>query len=237
MAGILMIAAGLTGIGYWLYQQPAIAADAARNELTAATQTLQPTIGILLSLDLAVGEANASQQLVNVNAEARSLFDIAGTLPNTLSRERSIAADIAGQALEGSRILNDAYAYRSAVIPILEQPEFETDPSLIALDDAAATFGLWQNRFQGVAAALPTGIMSALGDELNLISGKLDALQTGYLDALRTGDIGDVALVTGELETTLEAAEAILSTEFDQMASAALVEFANAEESIRLLLG
>jgi len=236
MSGILMIAAGLTGVGFWLYQQPTIATETAHDELNAAARTLQPTIESLIAIDLSVAESDVSSQLVSIDADARSLFNVAGALPNTLSDERSIAADVAGQALEGSRILNDAYAYRTAVTPILEQPDFETDPALIALDDAAASFGLWQTRFQGVATALPSGVMNQLGDELNLISGSLDTFQTRYLDALRTDNAGGVALVLHELEMSLGQAESMLIAEFDDMTAAASVQFEKAAEAINLLL-
>ena len=236
MAGILMIAFGVTGIGYWLYQQPTVATRAAHDELVETAATLQPTIAAILALDLAeVG--STTSQLALVNTSARSLFEVAGTLPNSLSNERSIAAEIAGQSLEGTRILNNAYAYRSAVLPLLEAPQFETDPDAIGLDDAAAVFGIWQTRFQGVATALPSGIMGRLGDELSLISGDLDALQTRYLDALRLDDPEGAALVVHELDSRLGDGGLMLITEFDEMSAAARTQFMKAAEAINLLLG
>jgi hypothetical protein len=236
MAGILMIAAGLTGFGFWVYQQPKIAADAAQEELIALAQSLEPAIGTLIASDLSIAETDMSRQLVSIDADARTLFDVAGALPSSLSGQRSLAANIAGQALEGSRILSNAWAYRSAVVPILENPGFETDPALIALDDAAAAFGLWQTRFQAVATALPSGVMDQLGDEIFLISGSLDTIQTGYLDALRTDDSEGVALVLYELETKLGNAGALLATEFDESSEAASVQFEKAAKAISLLL-
>ena len=44
MAGILMIALGLIGLGYWSYQQPSLAVEAAHNDLLASAQMLQPSI-------------------------------------------------------------------------------------------------------------------------------------------------------------------------------------------------
>lgn len=236
MAGILMIAVGLTGVGFWIYQQPTVATETAHEELITAVQALEPAIDTLIAIDLSVAQAEISRQLLRIDADARSLFDVAGALPPSLGTQRSIAADIAGQALEGSRILNNAWAYRSAVVPILENPDFETDPSLIALDDAAAAFGLWQTRFQGVATALPSGLMDQLGDELILISGTLDTLQTRYLDALRTDDSAGVALVLHELEASIGKARALLDTEFDSTSAAALAQFEKAAEAISLLL-
>lgn len=237
MAGILMIAMGLTGLGYWIYNQPAQAAEAAQGELLATARTLQPTIEAILTLDLATTGSDASDQLVIVNGAARSLFDVAGTLPSTLSNERSIAVDIAGQSLEGARILNGAYAFRSAVVPILEVPAFEANPALISSDDAASTFGVWQSKFQNVTGALPSGLMDLTGAEITLISDDLDGLQTRYLDALRTDDPGAVALVLQELGVRLGNAEALLKTEFDDMSALARIQFSRASQAIDLLLG
>ena len=237
MAGILMIALGLTGLGYWIYQQPSLAVEAAHDDLLDSAQILQPSIEAVLAVDTAAAGSDVSEQLVLINADARSLFNVAGALPKTLSNERSIAADIAGQALEGSRILNDAYAYRSAVLPILVVPDFETDPALITLDDAAATFGLWQTHFQDVIAALPAGMMNELEGELTLISANLEVLQTRYLDALRTDNPGGVAIVVHELNTSLADAEMLFHVEFDEMSTIAQAQFIKALESINLLFG
>lgn len=235
MAGVLMIALGLVGIGYWLYQQPTVATQAARDELVATAEALKPAIDAILAMDL-VATDSTMVELALINSNARSLFEVAGTLPNALSDERSIAVDIAGQSLEGTRTLNDAYAYRSAVVPILEIPDFETDPNLIALDDAAATFGTWQTRFQGVASALPSGIMSRLGDEISTISGELDTMQTSYLDALRTDDEETVALLVRNLSMRLGDTAILAETVFTETAATAAVQFAKAAESIESLL-
>jgi len=236
MAGILMIAMGLTGLAYWIYSQPAQAAEAAQNELLATARTLQPNIEAILTLDLATSDAQASEQLVDINSYARSLFDVAGTLPNTLSNERAIAADIAGPSLEGIRILNGAYAYRSAVVPILEIPAFEANPALVSPEDAASVFAVWQSRFEAVTGALPAGLMDQMGAELTLLSGDLPGLQTRYLDALRTDDPGAVALVLQQLAERLGNAKILLNAEFDDMASLARTQFSNATEAIDLLL-
>ena len=123
------------------------------------------------------------------------------------------------------------------MLPILAVPDFETDPALIALDDAAATFALWQTRFQDVTDALPAGMMNQLEAELTLISGNLQVLQTRYLDALRTDDPGGVAIVVDELSTSLADAELLFNTEFDEMSTIAQVQFTKAVESINLLFG
>jgi hypothetical protein len=79
--------------------------------------------------------------------------------------------------------------------------------------------------------------MGRLGDELSLISGDLDALQTRYLDALRLDDPEGAALVVYELDSRLGDGGLLLITEFDEMSAAARTQFMKAAEAINLLLG
>jgi len=236
LIGMLLIAVGLAGAGYWIYQQPGQASQAAQDELTANAAILKPTLESVMATGLSTAEGGITKELRLINADARSLFNLSGALPESLSDERSIAAAIASQALEGSRLVNDANAYRSAVIPILAAPEFETDPALIALDDAAVSFGSWQARFKAVTAALPAGTMTALGEELTLTTEGLNGLQSEYLDALRSNDRGETAKVIEELVTRLERAEIVLETEFETMSERARLQFSGALEAIELLL-
>jgi len=237
LAGILMAVLGLAGLGYWLSQQPGQATEAANSQLVATVETLKPNIESLLASDMSTTSGDLSGSIRLVNADARSLFSLSGTLLNSLDSEGSLAGDIASQALEGTRLVNDANAYRSAVIPILAVPTFETDPALIAIDDAALSFGSWQARFIAVTTALPPGTMTALGDELESIAAELDGLHTKYLDAVRNGDRGGTAVAIHTLDTRLEQAEMILETEFETMAERARLQFTGALEAIDLLLG
>lgn len=232
-----MVVLGLAGLGYWLYQQPGQATEAAHSQLVATVETLKPNIESLLASDMSTTSGDLSGSIRLVNADARSLFNLSGTLPNSLDSAGSLAGDIASQALEGTRLVNDAHAYRSAVIPILAVPEFETDPALIAIDDAALSFGSWQARFIAVTAALPSGTMTALGNELESIAAELGGLYTKYLDAVRNDDRGSTAVAIHTLGTRLEQAEMILETEFETMAKRARLQFTGALEAIDLLLG
>lgn len=122
VTGVLLIAVGLAGIGYWIYQQPAAAATAARAELIAVVDGLEPHLSALetlsASLSLPTIEPGAST-LSSVRSAARDVSDMSATLPSALDPERSISADIAGDALDAARLVGDAITYKGAVIPIL----------------------------------------------------------------------------------------------------------------------
>ena len=237
MAGMLMIATGLVGIGYWVYQQPEAAADAAMAELQEQVALLRPVLGALIESDLSNTGSDLSASLMEIDTVARTVFDTSGTLPGSLSEQRAIAADIAGDALEGSRLINDAHAYRSAVIPILAVPTFQADPNLIRLDEAAREVGEWQTHFNSVASALPEGTMTELGSELTLISGELDAIQTRYLDALRSDDRFGAHSALDDLSKRLRTAEGMLASSMERVLGRARERLTNALAGVELLVG
>lgn len=194
MASVLtLIIGGLTVAGLWLWQRPEAMAAASSSEVTTSAETLESElVGLRDTNNNLLGpefdSSAASAQSLAVDGAARALFDTAGALSDAAAPRRSLAVDVATTALDASRLIRDAVAYRSAVIPILVAPDLETDPDLIGLDDAVRDFGAWQQQFNQVRSALPTGTMSEVSSELELVAGNLASIQGRYVDALRDDD-------------------------------------------------
>ena len=240
LIGVLMVAAGLVGTGFWIYQQPAAAAAGAREELVAVVDSLEPHLNALgnlnASLTLPTIEPGTST-LSAVKSAARDVFDTSATLPSALNVEGSISADIAGDALDAARLVGDAIAFKGAVIPILAAPTFETNPDLIAIDGAAREFGAWQAQFDSVRTALSPGMMSTLSSELALISGELESIQNRYLDALRTEDQFGTRSAINDLNNRLTDAENILNNSLVEVQERADQRIADALTGIGLISG
>ena len=238
LIGLLMIAAGLVGVGYWIYQQPAAAAAAAGEELVAVVDSLEPHLGALASLNASLtlpAIEPGTSTLSAARSAARNVFDTSATLPPQLDIERSISADIAGDALDAARLVGDAIAFKGAVIPILAAPKFETDPDLIAIDDAAREFGAWQAQFDSVRTALSPGMMSVLNSELTLISGELESIQNRYLDAIRTDDRFGTHSAINDLGNRLSDVENILNTSLSDVQERANQRIDDALSGIALI--
>jgi hypothetical protein len=96
------------------------------------------------------------------------------------------------------RLAREATAYRLAVLPILAAPALETDPSLVALDEAARLFGDWQLTFDETREALPEDLLPETTDRLAELSSDLPSLLNQYMDALREDDAAAAeAVMTG----------------------------------------
>lgn len=211
----LMMAVGIVAIGLWLYQRPAALAAEAMLEVQASASVLTPELVTALELNNSLLDqdpvpATVIASLLTLDAQARDLFEASAMLPSSEAASRIRAADAASEALDASRLLGTSYAYRAAVIPILAVPGFETDPSLVALDEAARRFGEWQAKFDSVRSALPAGSMPPVTAELAVISGDLDSLQSRYLDAVRKGDMLETIKVIEDLRGRLTVVEGML---------------------------
>ena len=222
LSASLLMAAGLVGIGFWIYQRPAALASEALIEVHASASALSPEL--IAAQELNKGLLDQEQipstviaALLTLDAHARDLFEASAMLPSSKAASRTLAANVATEALDASRLLGTSYAYRAAVIPILAAPEFETDSSLVALDDAARRFGEWQSKFDSVRSALPTSTLTPVTTELAFISGDLDSLQTRYLDALRKGDRSGAITAVDDLSERLTAAEGMLFSELSEV--------------------
>lgn len=216
VAMVIVLLAGAVGFGYWLYQRPALVEEASAAELVARANALDEVLPELeefnqnlLSLDPATGTSS----LFSVESEARALFEASGGLADTQSEMRRASSEAAGSALDGVRLINEAHSYRSAVLPILTLPDLETDPELIALDEAARAFGDWQLVFDDVRSALPESVMSDVTRRLDMLAGNLDSILTNYVDALREdnpeaaqGVLSDLGGRLGEIHESMDSA-------------------------------
>ncbi len=238
----LLMAAGLIGIGFWIYQRPAALASEALTKVQTSASALSPELVAAQELnnrllDQGLMPNTVMAALLTLDSKARDLFTTSATLPSSEATFRTRAADSASGALDASRLLGTSYAYRAAVIPILAAPEFETDASLVALDDAARQFGEWQSKFDSVRSALPAGTLSPVTTELAIISGDLDSLQTRYLDAIRKGDRWGAITVGNELNHRLANAEGILYSGLSEVQAKVQSRIDKALSTIELLLG
>ena len=229
--GLLTIMALLVGaltVGtIWLIQRPAVQADSAATAMQSAAQSLRPELISLSGIagrlaDQDLDSTAIAAQTRAVDARARELFNAAGALPTTSSGLRGAAADVATSALDASRLINDAAAYRATVIQILIPPPLETDPELVALDEAVRAFGAWQQSFNQVRSALPTGTMTRVSDQLALLAGNLESIQSRYVDALRDDDTAAARAVVRDLADQLAVAETALRTSVADVESRAL---------------
>jgi hypothetical protein len=239
---ILLMAVGIVAIGLWLYQRPVALAAAAMLEVRASASALSPDLTTASELNNSLLDRNQAPatvigSLLTLDAHARELFEASAMLPSSESASRTRAADAAGEALDASRLLGANHAYRAAVIPILAAPEFETDPSLIALDEAAKRFGEWQARFDTVRSALPAGSLSSVTAELAVISGDLDSLQTRYLDALRRDDMVGAIIIVENLSKRMAVAEGMLYSGLSGVQTNIQRRIDKALSTIELLVG
>ncbi len=215
IAAVTLLLGALTAGAIWLWQRPAVSADAALASVESAAEALEPELVALSEMtpDLFSQQLDSTAvtaQTQVVNELARDLFNSAGALPPSETDLRTAAADAATSALDASRLISDAIAHRSTVVQILVPPALETDPELVALDDAVRAFGAWQQNFNEVRSALPDNVISEVSRDLVLIAGTLESIQGRYIDALRDDDSAAAMGALADLTDRLEATENIL---------------------------
>ena len=216
----MALVAVLAGFAYWLYQRPAALQEASAIDLVSRAAGLDAALPVLEEFNdalLIADPATGPSALFAVESEARSVFEAAGGLASAQTELRRAASEAAGSALDGVRLATEAHAYRAAALPILAAPEFETDPSLIELDEAARDFGDWQLAFDVVRTALSESVMSDATQQLDILSGDLNALLTRYVDALREDDMAGAGEVVSDLETRLEEIGEVLERSVEEV--------------------
>ena len=205
--GIILVAGA--AIAYWLYQEPASSAAAALGEVQTEAEALATAIDevapLVADLDLdRLPEANQDASVFfQMGETARAMFAASADLPADASDDRSTAAEAAGLAIDASRQLMDATAYRTALEPALILPLLETDPGLTDITTATDAFTEWRAGFESVRAALPSGIADQASAALETISTGLETTQTAYLDAIRTGNRTAAVEIVGTLRADL----------------------------------
>jgi hypothetical protein len=215
---LISLAAAVTGAGLWLYHQPDSAATSALGQVRAEAEALSDAIAEVLPLvdgldsDRLPDENRNAAVFFEMGERARTMFTVSAELPAAESADRGAAAGAAGLAIDVSRQLMDATAYRSAVEPALTLPVLEVDPELTDLATATESFTEWRAGFDSIRAGLPVGVATGTSVALDEISTGLEATQTDYLDALRTGSRTAAVEVLGRLRAELlRARQAMLS--------------------------
>ncbi len=213
LTALIILASTLGLFAYWLYQRPAaMVAEAVSSveEVAGQLQSELQTIAAATATLEAPDPRTPLPEMLALDAAARALFEASASLPASETTSRAAAVNAAGDALDVTSVMGDAFAYRAAVIPVLVAPDLETDPALIALDEAAQAFAVWQTQFDAVRAALPAGGLSSVTSQLDAVSSDLDSIRVKYLDSLREDDRWGAIVALRRLDERLSEAEGAL---------------------------
>lgn len=217
---LIALVVGVAGLGFWLYQRPAIQEQAAFEEVTRHAEALQSGIPLLeqFNADLLVADpTQGTSGLFDVEREARALFQASGDMTSAHGALRPASSRAAQAAIEGTKLAAESHIYRAAILPVLIAPGFETDRDLIELDEAARVFGEWQLSFDEVRTALPDGVLPDVTRQLDILSGDLNSILARYLDALRLDDVSAVEGVLADLNLRLTRADDALATALEDV--------------------
>jgi hypothetical protein len=237
IALVAVLAAAVAGAAFWLYRGSGEAAATASSQVRSEAEALSTVFGQVLPLvdDLDADRLPEANQDASVFFEmgerARAMFAASAGLPAEDSTHRAAAAEAAGLAIDASRQLMDATAYRTALEPALALPLLETDPDLTDLPTATEAFTEWRAGFESVRASLPTGVAAQTSAALDEISSNLEAIQTGYLDALRTDNRTAAVETLGNLRADLLSARQAMLADVADISGAVsgLIERARAD--------
>ncbi|MEX0865651.1 MAG: hypothetical protein WD269_12395 [Acidimicrobiia bacterium] len=215
LISIILLLAVVGAAAGWLYQRPQIEAAQARAVVQAAAATLEPEMVGLTELNQTLAgpstdAAAINQAMLDLERAVRALFEAGANLDHPDAVVKSTVLEIAGEVSEAQRLFSDAQAYRAALIPVLAPPDLETDPDLVTLEDAAASFSEWQARFESVRTALPSGILPEVNAGLDGLAAEIGQVQRLYLDALGDRDLEGAMLAVGRIEEGLGGVEDIL---------------------------
>lgn len=203
---MVLLFVGVVGLGYWLYQRPIAQEQASLGQLDTRAADLEATLPLLEQANedlLTETPAGEAADLFEVESAARALFETSGDLGSSQTDARAAASQASSSTLDAVRLATAAGSYRAAVLPQLEAPALETDPELIALDEAARQFGDWQLSFNDVRTALRGDVMSGVTEQLDILSGDLAAVLGRYVDALREDDMAAADSVLADLDGRL----------------------------------
>lgn len=240
---IVVAALAAAAIGYWLFTRPDGAAAAAMELVQTEAERLGEAFDLSAPLVADLGaerlpEAGRDSTVyLDMGEAARSMFAASAELPMSGSEDRTVAAEAASMAMDASRQLMDATAYRTALEPALTLPILETDPALTDLATATAAFTEWRTEFEAVRQALPEGVPGQSPQALDELSSGLEAVQTAYLDALRVGDRAAAVEALGRLKTDLVDVRAGLLADMAQISASVASVIDQARERLDALLG
>lgn len=212
---ILLLVAGLAGLGYLVYRRPMVQELASIETVLAQASDLASAIPVLEQFNKNMPDADPSRgtsELFAVESSARSLFEASGQLESSHADMKTAASQASTSVLDGIRLATEAHSYRAALLPVLQTPDLETDPDLIELDEAARMFGDWQLGFNNVRGALPDAVLADVTQQLDILSGDLASIMGRYVDALREDDRVQAEKVRADLGLRLEEIESQLDT-------------------------
>jgi hypothetical protein len=240
---IAMFLVAAIGVGAaWLARRPvenAAAASAATAEqataLGEALDGIAPVIQQITADDPVPGEASSA--LLAVDEAARGLFDASAGLPGSEAGTRSAAAESASLALDATRRLGDAIAFRGALEAMLVAPDLEVDPGLIDLAGATLAFTEWRSKLEATMGDLPESVPANVGSALDTFDNSLDGYQTRYLDGIRAQgrDTAMAALI--DLENALAAVRGALRSSLESEVGDVGLEIEDVRGLIERLVG
>lgn len=210
---LLIFMVGVAGVGFWLYQRPRSETTAAMAAVEGEAAVLATSLPRLEELDAALTSHSddiADIDTTTVDVAARRLFDAGSDLPASEAATRYLATGAASSALDGVRLAEEARTYSLAVSPILTVPELETDPAVVALDDAVRAFGGWQLWFDEVRTALPETVLPDVTQHLDVLAVDLNDFLGRYIDALREDDQTEAVAVLAHLGDRLGETRSLL---------------------------
>jgi len=240
---VLLGVAVVAGIGYGVFARQGNAASSALAQLqtqaAALSGTFEQATPLIVDLDAErLPNANQDSSIFFGMAEAaRAMFASSAELPTSDSADRSAAAEAASLALDASRQLMDATAYRTALEPALSLPLFETDPALTDLVTATAAFSEWRSGFEAVGDALPNQVTGEASTALSALIAHLETTQSAYLDALRTQDRAAAVEVVGTLRAELQQVRHALLLDMGGISASVSTLLDQADARLEQLLG
>ncbi len=243
LLGVFVVVVAVAGLGYWFFTKPGGAATSALAQLQTQASALAGTFDqasrLIADLDAErLPQANQdSTVFFDMGEAARAMFASSAELQASDSANRSAAADAASLALDASRQLMDATAYRTALEPALSLPLLETDPGLTDLVTATAAFSEWRSGFEAVHEALPTEVTGQAPTALDALSAHLETTQSAYLDALRTEDRAAAVEAIGTLRAELQQVRHALLVDMGEISVSVSALLERAEARLEQLIG
>ncbi|HSM44616.1 MAG TPA: hypothetical protein VK969_06320 [Acidimicrobiia bacterium] len=237
--GVLVVTA-LAAVGYWLYQRPEVQEQASIETVSTQARALHSALPALEAFNGTLLEDTPDADtgaLDAVEREARALFEASGTLAGSNTELRTAASQAASSALDGARLVGAARSYRAAVVPAIAAPALETDPDLIALDEAARSFGSWQLGFDQARTALPESVLTEVTQGLDVVSGDLPSIMGRYVDALREDDQSAAEAVLLDLSSRLSQVRTTLDESLEGIQGRVNVRIEQSTAALDRLIG
>lgn len=238
----LVLSAVLSAVLWFVLQRgpriEAVAESAFTQAVTEVDDSASNLKGVATSLGAADAPdlSEASAALLDVEDDARSLFSLAGELPDDDPR-RAAAVATSGTILESASRTSRLLAYRLAAEQILVPPVLPTDPSATDLAGATERATAWRANAQSALDDLPAGTLDA---HRRLMDGWVDGLepwQVSYLDGVRNGDTVAMASAVTAASAHIEELRSNLLNRLDEVGGEIAGEVDGALSTTERLLG